>query len=272
MFDDALPRPPLARVDERPAPAPRRRPGKTAGVYLNSAVPRAGLPRAPAGRDGRDRSPLLGRARAWSAAHAITTVTRVVTDNGSAQRSAAFARAAPHIGQHQRILAEELLDARPPVYLRRATSSTRVDVSDIESRSPRSYPPSRTCRERSRSGSCTTTTIGPTPPPGNQPPTHRIDGVTNVTCSYIKLAPKRPTVERTCGVGCRRAHRACGDDEPPNPVDLLAIQEVADDLPVVPLGRAFDNRNERLRASFAPGPDETMKADPYRQRVAETGI
>ncbi len=244
---------------------------KTAGVYLNSAVPRAGLPGAPAGRDGRDPSPLLGRARAWSAAHAITTVTRVVTDNGSAQRSAAFARAAPHIGQHQRILAEELLDARPPVYLRRATSSTRVDVSDIESRSPRSYPPWRTCRERSRSGSCTTTTIDPTPPPGNQPPTESTASPT----SRARTSSSRPRDQRLrgrAGWDADGRHRACRDDEPPNPVDLLAIQEVADDLPVVPLGRAFDNRNERLRASFAPGPDETMKADPYRQRVAETGI
>jgi transposase InsO family protein len=43
------------------------------------------------------------RARAWFAAHGITRITRVVTDNGSAYRSAAFTRAVSHAGRHQRI-------------------------------------------------------------------------------------------------------------------------------------------------------------------------
>ena len=64
------------------------------------------------------------RARARFTAHGITTITRVVTDNGSAHRSTAFARAVSHtsrlertrpftpkhngkVERYQRILAEE---------------------------------------------------------------------------------------------------------------------------------------------------------------------
>jgi transposase len=43
------------------------------------------------------------RARAWLAAHGITRITRVVTDNGSCYRSAAFARATGHAAKHQLI-------------------------------------------------------------------------------------------------------------------------------------------------------------------------
>lgn len=73
----------------------------------------------------------LNRARAWFATHGITTVTRLVTDNGNAYRSAVFNRSlagwARHhqftriytprhngkIERYHRILAEELLYARP---------------------------------------------------------------------------------------------------------------------------------------------------------------
>ena len=68
--------------------------------------------------------------RAWFAAHGITRITRVVTDKGSCYRSRAFTRATSHASRHQRtkpftpkhngkveryqrILAEELLYARP---------------------------------------------------------------------------------------------------------------------------------------------------------------
>ncbi|MDP9826428.1 transposase InsO family protein [Kineosporia succinea] len=73
----------------------------------------------------------MTRARAYFAAHGIKRITRVVTDNGSAYRSAAFLRALSNLGvsvhqrtrpftpqhngkveRYQRILAEELLYAR----------------------------------------------------------------------------------------------------------------------------------------------------------------
>src|SRR5829696_2466222 len=41
------------------------------------------------------------RARAWFAAHGITGITRMVTDNGSCYRSTAFARATGHAGRDQ---------------------------------------------------------------------------------------------------------------------------------------------------------------------------
>jgi transposase InsO family protein len=78
---------------------------------------------------GATAAAFLARAKVWFAAHGITRITRVVTDNGSAYRSAGFARAVAHAGRHQRtrpftpkhngkveryqrILAEELLYAR----------------------------------------------------------------------------------------------------------------------------------------------------------------
>ena len=54
----------------------------------------------------RPRGPRVGfwaRARTWLAAHGITRITRVVTDNGSCYRSTAFARATGHAGRHQLI-------------------------------------------------------------------------------------------------------------------------------------------------------------------------
>ena len=81
------------------------------------------------------RSPTL-QSGSWRgpepffAAHGITRITRVVTDNRSCYRPTAFARATGHAGRHQlikpftpkhngkverdqRILTEELLYARP---------------------------------------------------------------------------------------------------------------------------------------------------------------
>ena len=117
------------------------------------------------------------RARAWFAAHGITTITRVVTDNGSAYRSAAFARAVSHAGRHQRtrpftpkhngkveryqrILAEELLYARP--FTSEADRARAIEVWNIHYNYHRPHTAA-----------------------GDQPPAHRLDGVTNVSRSYI---------------------------------------------------------------------------------------
>jgi transposase InsO family protein len=43
------------------------------------------------------------RARAFFAAHGISRITRVITDNGGCYRSAIFARAICEAGRHQRI-------------------------------------------------------------------------------------------------------------------------------------------------------------------------
>ena len=116
------------------------------------------------------------RARAWFAAHGITTITRVVTDNGSAYRSAAFARAVSHAGRHQRtrpftpkhngkveryqrILAEELLYARP--FTSEADRARAIEVWNIHYNYHRPHTAA-----------------------GDQPPAHRLDGVTNVSRSY----------------------------------------------------------------------------------------
>ncbi|WP_207129601.1 integrase core domain-containing protein, partial [Actinocatenispora comari] len=45
----------------------------------------------------------LARARVFLAAHGISRINRLVTDNGACYRSTAFARAVADLGRHQRI-------------------------------------------------------------------------------------------------------------------------------------------------------------------------
>ena len=117
------------------------------------------------------------RARAWFAAHGITRITRVVTDNGSCYRSKAFARATGHAARHQlikpftpkhngkaeryqRILTEELLYARP--FTSEADRARAIEVWNVHYNYHRPHTAA-----------------------GNQPPALRLDpGVTNVLRSY----------------------------------------------------------------------------------------
>jgi transposase InsO family protein len=111
---------------------------KTAGaragyVYLHSAVDgfsRLAYTEHLPDETAKTAVGFWARARAWFAAHGITRITRVVTDNGSCYRSKAFTRATGHASRHQlikpftpkhngkveryqRILAEEVLYAQP---------------------------------------------------------------------------------------------------------------------------------------------------------------
>jgi transposase InsO family protein len=89
----------------------------------------ARLHRGTARREGRYRNrAFTHRARAWFAAHGITRIERIVTDNGACYRAGAFARAllgsrhqriTPHtplhngkVERYNRIIAEEFLYAR----------------------------------------------------------------------------------------------------------------------------------------------------------------
>ena len=101
-------------------------------MYLHSAIDgfsRLAYTEPLPDEKGATETAFLARAKVWFAAHGITRITRVVTDNRSAYRSAGFARAVAHAGRHQRtrpftpkhngkveryqrILAEELLYAR----------------------------------------------------------------------------------------------------------------------------------------------------------------
>jgi transposase len=110
---------------------------KTAGakagyVYLHSIVDgfsRLAYTEPLADEKGRTAAGFLARAKVWFAAHGITHLHRVVTDNGACYRSADFARIVGATTRHQRtkpftpkhngkaeryqrILAEEVLYAR----------------------------------------------------------------------------------------------------------------------------------------------------------------
>lgn len=111
---------------------------KTAGakrgyVYLHSAVDgfsRLAYTEHLPDEKGATAAGFLARAKVWFAAHGITRIHRVVTDNGSCYRSSNFARIVGGQTRHQftrpytprhngkverynRILAEELLYSRP---------------------------------------------------------------------------------------------------------------------------------------------------------------
>ena len=110
---------------------------KTAGaprgyIYLHSAVDgysRLAYTEALPDEKAATAIGFLARARAFLAAHGITRITRLVTDNGACYRATAFSRTLAAVARHQRIrpytprhngkveryqriLAEELLYAR----------------------------------------------------------------------------------------------------------------------------------------------------------------
>ena len=158
---------------------------KTAGaragyVYLHSAIDgfsRLAYTEHQPDETARTAIGFWARARAWFAAHGITRITRVVTDNGSCYRSKAFAQATGHAGRHQlikpytpkhngkverynRILAEELLYARP--FTSEAQRAQAVEMWNIHYNYHRPHTAA-----------------------GNQPPAQRLAlGVTNVMRSY----------------------------------------------------------------------------------------
>lgn len=159
---------------------------KTAGakagyVYLHSIVDgfsRLAYTEPLADEKGRTAAGFLARAKVWFAAHGITHLHRVVTDNGACYRSEVFARLVtarsrhqrtrPYTPRHngkaernQRILAEEVLYARP--YACEDERSTAIAVWNIHYNYHRPHSAA-----------------------GNRPPASRLkQGVTNVRPSYI---------------------------------------------------------------------------------------
>jgi transposase InsO family protein len=83
----------------------KRKTAKRGYVYLHSAVDgysRLAYTEALPDEKAATAIGFMHRARAWFAAHAITHIERIVTDNGACYRAEAFARAL--LGsRHQRI-------------------------------------------------------------------------------------------------------------------------------------------------------------------------
>ena len=158
---------------------------KTAGaragyVYLHSAVDgysRLAYTEHLTDETARTAVAFWARARVFFAAHGITRITRVITDNGSCYRSKAFTQATSHAARHQRtkpftpkhngkveryqrILAEELLYARP--FSSEAERAQAIQVWNIHYNYHRPHTAA-----------------------GNQPPAQRLGlSVTNVLRSY----------------------------------------------------------------------------------------
>jgi transposase InsO family protein len=158
---------------------------KTAGaragyVYLHSAIDgfsRLAYTEHLSDETAKTAIGFWARARVWFAGHGITQITRVITDNGSCYRSKAFTRATSHAVRHQRtrpytpkhngkierynrILAEELLYARP--FTSEAERKRAIEVWNIHYNYHRPHTTNR-----------------------NQPPALRLGpGVTNVMRSY----------------------------------------------------------------------------------------
>lgn len=150
-------------------------------TYLHSAIDgfsRLSYTEPLPDEKGATAAAFLGRAKVWFAAHGITHIHRVVTDNGACYRSGDFARIVGNQSRHQktkpytprhngkveryqRILAEELLYARH--FTSEAARSAAIAVWNIHY----NY-------HRPHSGA------------EGQPPASRLsEGVTNVQPSYI---------------------------------------------------------------------------------------
>lgn len=167
--------------DQAKAAERQKRKGQRAGyAYLHSAVDgysRLAYTESLSDEKASTAIAFMHRARAWFAAHGITRIERIVTDNGSCYRAEAFARAllgsrhqriAPCTPRHNgkverynRILAEEFLYAR--TWQSEDQRSQALNTWNIHY----NY-------HRPHSGA------------GGQPPAARLqDGVTNVVTSYI---------------------------------------------------------------------------------------
>jgi transposase InsO family protein len=85
--------------DQAKAAERRKRKGRRAGyAYLHSAVDgysRLAYTESLSDEKASTAIAFMHRARAWFAAHGITRIERIVTDNGSCYRADAFARALP---------------------------------------------------------------------------------------------------------------------------------------------------------------------------------
>lgn len=83
----------------------KKREARRGYVYLHSAIDghtRLTYTEALGDEKGVTAADFLARAKTWFAAHGITSIERVVTDNGACYRSKAFADAVPP-ARHQRI-------------------------------------------------------------------------------------------------------------------------------------------------------------------------
>lgn len=168
--------------------------GARAGyVYLHSAVDgfsRLAYTEHLSDETARTAVAFWARARVFFAAHGITRVTRVITDNGSCYRSKAFTQATSHAARHQRtkpftpkhngkveryqrILAEELLYGRP--FTSEAERARAVEVWNVHYNYHRPHTAA-----------------------GNQPPAQRLGfGVTNAMRSNNKSTPTAPSSKAT---------------------------------------------------------------------------
>lgn len=174
-------------------------------VYLHSIVDgfsRLAYTEPLADEKGATAAAFLARAKDWFAAHGITHIHRVVTDNGACYRSGDFARIVgsqarhqktkPYTPRHngkveryQRILAEELL------YAREFTSEDSRSAAIAD-------------------GTSTTTTTGHTAPPEASHPLHDSSEVSRTSSPHTSRwcpsrgSPWRPRAPPGRRRRCRR--------------------------------------------------------------------
>lgn len=143
--------------------------GARAGfVYLHSIIDgysRLAYTEALPNETAKTTIGFFARARAFFAAHGITRIVRVITDNGSNYRAKDFTRtswAAPHA-----------TSGPAPTHPATTARSSATTASWPKSCSTPGPGPARpNAPPRSRSGTSTTTTIEPTPPPATDPQPH----------------------------------------------------------------------------------------------------
>jgi transposase InsO family protein len=184
--------------DQAKAVNRRKRTERGGYVYLHSAI--AGYSRLAYTEALPDEKAItaiafLHRARAWLAAHGITRIERIVTDNGACYRAESFTRAllgarhqriAPYTPRHNgkverynRILAEEFLPTQASARLfgQSHTAGSRLYARTWTSEAQRTHLLGRWIVHYNYHRPHTVL--------GNQPPAARLPGgVTNVLASY----------------------------------------------------------------------------------------
>jgi hypothetical protein len=170
-------------------------------VYLHSAVDgysRLAYTEALPDEKAATAIGFLHRAHAWFAAHGITRIERIVTDNGACYRAGAFARAllgsrhqrtAPYTPRHNgkverynRILTEEFLYARTWLSEQQRAEALKVWNIHYNYHRPHSaiggQPPADRCRI------CTTTVVIRVRPPGAGSPGSASTGLEKRRCQW----------------------------------------------------------------------------------------
>jgi hypothetical protein len=197
----------------------KKRGTRTGYVYLHSAIDgysRLAYTEALPDEKAATAIAFLHRARTWFAAHGITRIGRIVTDNGACYRAEAFARAL--LGsRHQRIT------PYTPATTARWSATTGSSLRSSSTHAPGPQRPN--AARPSRSGTSTTTITGRTARPTDSRQRHSYANASATswprTTSWLCVrAMPHGERRRDCGGGVCGEPRSCHQQVPSQGNDI----------------------------------------------------